>query len=295
MRRLTPWERLEAQLPEGFELRRVALVLALAFATGIAYAVALSRSAPQPSGYDALDAQALAREVARLEADLGARSHESEEQIAELARLRAQLAALEATAPVGSGPPAPAPTVPEPPREAIARPIPAPPPEVPGLDGAALLASGLDPGEADLVREAWLRAESGRREIEARARAEGWANSYRHARELRDIDDRLRRELDERGYDGLLYATGRPNRLVVQEVMRGSPAQRAGLRPGDRILRYDGERVFSSAELHAASLDRKGEGTVQLEVERDGSRVSLEVPRRPLGVLANLTRAEPER
>ncbi len=291
MRRLTPWERLEARLPDAFDLRGAGVVLTVAFVAGIAYSLAVPHAASRVPAYAPRDLESLAREVARLESELGAREVESEEQAAELARLRALLAER-AAPPVSSGPPDPT-AAPPPPRQAIARPIPAPPAEDPGFDSAALIASGVAKEEADRVREAWRRAEANRRELEQRAAAEGWANSYRHARELRDIDARLRQELDDQGYDGLLYATGRPNRLVVRQVMKDSPAQRAGVRPGDRILRYDGRRVFTSAELHAASLDAKRKPTVLLELERDGERVNVDVPRQPLGVLAQLTRAEP--
>lgn len=48
------------------------------------------------------------------------------------------------------------------------------------------------------------------------------------------------------GYYGVTRidtAPAEPSRLVVGEVAAGSPADRAGLRPGDAILAIDGERI----------------------------------------------------
>lgn len=59
--------------------------------------------------------------------------------------------------------------------------------------------------------------------------------------------------------------------LRITDVLRGSPAQRAGLAPGDRVVDVNGATVYSSgAEL--AALDGEHRATVELTVVRRTSR-----------------------
>jgi regulator of sigma E protease len=61
----------------------------------------------------------------------------------------------------------------------------------------------------------------------------------------------------------------------VVEVNEGSPAEAAGLRPGDLILRVDGTEV--SEPTHVTLLiQRKPDEALGIEVERDGQVVNLE-------------------
>ena len=64
--------------------------------------------------------------------------------------------------------------------------------------------------------------------------------------------ERLRAELGDEVYDRYLYAKGSTNRVKVQRVLPGSAAQLAGLKPGDVVLSYDGERLFDVEDLRAA-------------------------------------------
>lgn len=66
------------------------------------------------------------------------------------------------------------------------------------------------------------------------------------------------------GYSG----TDRP---VVQDVMEGYAAQEAGILPGDRITKMDGERVYVSREVDLHMMLNSGEA-IELEYERDGER-----------------------
>jgi len=60
--------------------------------------------------------------------------------------------------------------------------------------------------------------------------------------------------------------------VLVAGVMRGTPAARAGLRPGDVIASADGKRVGSPEELREA-VSRAGVGkTLTLSVLRDGDK-----------------------
>ncbi|MET0258092.1 MAG: RIP metalloprotease RseP [Methylobacterium sp.] len=63
---------------------------------------------------------------------------------------------------------------------------------------------------------------------------------------------------------------------VVSEVRDGSPAAVAGIRPGDRILSADGERIAYFSDLQRYVSSRAGT-PIQLEVEREGTPQRLTV------------------
>jgi regulator of sigma E protease len=63
---------------------------------------------------------------------------------------------------------------------------------------------------------------------------------------------------------------------VLGQVIAGGPAERAGLAPGDRILRADGKPVETWEALVAAVRARPGE-PLELAVERDGLTHAIQV------------------
>jgi len=76
----------------------------------------------------------------------------------------------------------------------------------------------------------------------------------------------------EIGYAGILPVM----RAQVLEVEQGSPADQAGLRPGDRVLEVDG-RMVSHPEM-ATRVFRKSAGVpVQVLLEREGRRTGIAV------------------
>jgi serine protease Do len=62
---------------------------------------------------------------------------------------------------------------------------------------------------------------------------------------------------------------------LVKEVRDDSPAQKAGLEPGDVILEYQGQAVWSAAQLSRFVRETPPGRTVSLEVSRDGSNRTL--------------------
>jgi C-terminal processing protease CtpA/Prc len=97
--------------------------------------------------------------------------------------------------------------------------------------------------------------------------------------------ERLRAELGDEVYDRYLYAKGSPNRVKVQRVLPGSAAQQAGLKPGDVLLSYDGERLFGIEDLRAASYRGEPGELATLEVRRaDGTVMQLTIARGPMGI-----------
>jgi hypothetical protein len=165
----------------------------------------------------------------------------------------------------------------------------------PGFRLEALVDLGVHPADAERLRELWSEVEMSKLELGVLAAGEGWANSHRHNEALRDLDASVREELDDTAYDQYLYASRRPNRIVVRDVIEGSVAWEAGVRPGDAILRYEGERIFSDRELDLAISQGVIGENVRLEIRRGDSERSFVVPREPLGVLSALTLDPPLR
>jgi C-terminal processing protease CtpA/Prc len=101
------------------------------------------------------------------------------------------------------------------------------------------------------------------------------------------IDTELRAELGEVAYERYLAANGRPTAIRIGNVIPNSPAQAAGLQPGDQIVRYDGERVFSMMDVAGHIMQNEAEGNVVVDIERGGVAMQLVIPRGPLGVMGN--------
>jgi serine protease Do len=71
------------------------------------------------------------------------------------------------------------------------------------------------------------------------------------------------------------FKLDRPEGALVASVEKGSPAEKAGLQPGDVIRKANGQPIIASGDLPAmVSLSRPGE-RLQLEVWRQGHKVDL--------------------
>ncbi len=73
---------------------------------------------------------------------------------------------------------------------------------------------------------------------------------------------------------------GRDKGIEVVEVVAGSPAARAGLRPEDLIVAVDGEPMSDVGDLQRLMVaERIGQG-VEVEIVRDGSQIKVDlIPR----------------
>lgn len=81
----------------------------------------------------------------------------------------------------------------------------------------------------------------------------------------------------QRGLGLSLYEV-RSDSLVVIEVVRHSPAGRAGVRAGDRIVAIAGQPVEDLGEARAATaLSQAGVRQESLTLERNGARVDVEL------------------
>lgn len=62
------------------------------------------------------------------------------------------------------------------------------------------------------------------------------------------------------------------NAAVVESVFEGSPADKAGLRPGDQIVRFNGRRVGSPLQLIDLVAQRRAGDEVEIEIARRVTR-----------------------
>ncbi|WP_158089551.1 PDZ domain-containing protein [Magnetofaba australis] len=69
-----------------------------------------------------------------------------------------------------------------------------------------------------------------------------------------------------------------PRGVAVAEIIKESPADRAGLQRGDVILTVDGHQVQNAGHFaHLINSGRPGDAA-KLEVQRDGKKLTLEAP-----------------
>ena len=145
-----------------------------------------------------------------------------------------------------------------------------------------LTEAGFAPDRADWIikREAELQLAAMQATFEAR-----------RAREPLDFldprvnpDAALRAEIGDAEYEQYLTADGRSTTVSVGMVIDSSPGQIAGLRPGDEIVRYNGQRVFNTMELNLQTMQGEPGESVVVDVLRDGVPVQFVLPRGPIGI-----------
>jgi Tol biopolymer transport system component len=90
------------------------------------------------------------------------------------------------------------------------------------------------------------------------------------------------RDGDSRGYGAYLGTvpdmsamSGASGGVLLSDVRPGSPADRAGLRKGDRIVQMAGTRIDNLHDMTFALQDHRPGETIDVIVEREGQRVTL--------------------
>jgi C-terminal processing protease CtpA/Prc len=68
-----------------------------------------------------------------------------------------------------------------------------------------------------------------------------------------------------------------PSDVLVERVFPQSPALRAGLLPGDRVLEVNGRDVFASGSVKASFLEPDEERSISLKVDRGGEQKIFEL------------------
>lgn len=145
-----------------------------------------------------------------------------------------------------------------------------------------LIEAGFLPAQADWImrREQELQMEA----LQARFDAEKSGEPVDWMANRTMASDSLRAELGDADYERYLEASGRSTNVSVSSVIESSPAQSAGLQPGDEIVRYDGERVFSMTDLTRQTMVGAPGETVVVDILRDGNLMQVALPRGPVGI-----------
>ena len=145
-----------------------------------------------------------------------------------------------------------------------------------------LIEAGFLPSQASMIvqRESELQMES----IKARYEAERSGDPSEYWRSRNASDNTLREELGDADYERYLVANNRSTNVTVSSVIESSPAQSAGLQPGDEIVRYDGERVFGMTDLMRETMDGTAGQNVVVDIMRNGTSMQIVLPRGPVGI-----------
>jgi serine protease Do len=90
---------------------------------------------------------------------------------------------------------------------------------------------------------------------------------------------------------------GAPNNagVLVREVRPGTPAEKAGLKAGDVIIKIEGKEVRTLADLRAQLRDKSNQATVNVGILRKGSEIAITVPiekPRPMEQMHSVHRAQ---
>ncbi len=146
----------------------------------------------------------------------------------------------------------------------------------------ALIEAGFLPSQASLIvrREAELQMEA----LRVRYDAERNGDPVDYYRSRNAGNDALREELGDADYERYLEANNRSTSISISSVIDSSPAQAAGLQPGDEIVRYDGERVFSMTDLTQQAIDGVPGQNIAVDIVRDGVPMQVVMPRGPIGI-----------
>lgn len=141
-----------------------------------------------------------------------------------------------------------------------------------------LLDAGFSSYEADKIIE--IETEMQQKLINAIA-----SNERINARELAlETQTDIRSELGDNQYELYLETTGRPTTVPVARIEEDSAGQVAGLREGDNIISYDGERVFSILDLQRLTQEGTSGQTIIIDIVRDDSPMAIAVPRGQIGI-----------
>jgi hypothetical protein len=147
---------------------------------------------------------------------------------------------------------------------------------------AALIEAGFSAVRADWIiqRESALRMEAMQSRYEAMRSGESSNMVY----DFFNPDFTLREEIGDAQYETYLQANGRSTAVGVGTVFDSSPAQTAGLLPGDEITHYDGARVFNTFDLTRQTMEGDAGENVVVNITREGMPMQVVIPRGPLGI-----------
>lgn len=93
-------------------------------------------------------------------------------------------------------------------------------------------------------------------------------------------------ELNDTEFNQYLEAFGGRTEMEIGDLLESAPAYEAGLRPGDKIIRYNNERIYHMGDLRTQVYQAKPGSSVAVEIQREGSSApeTIYIPAGPLGI-----------
>lgn len=159
-----------------------------------------------------------------------------------------------------------------------------------------LAAAGVDPAVASDILRRISQQQFRRMQLTNLMRSTRSSERQVYAAELRELNQNsisLRTELGDDVYDHYLYESGKNNRVSVNSVMAGSPAETHGIQPGDVIQYYNDKKIIEVSDLQKAALAGDAGGYSNIEILRDGNLMNLMLPQGTIGVQLQPTRIDP--
>lgn len=149
-----------------------------------------------------------------------------------------------------------------------------------------LLSSVFEPATVSQIQTIRNESQLQRLELRDLASREGWINTDRFRQEIRSLNNKsqLRETLGDDGFDQLLLAEGRSNRVQIESIIENSSADLAGLEVGDMVLSYANERIFNFRDLRGATTGGVRDELVPIQVARNDELIELVIARGPMGV-----------
>lgn len=145
-----------------------------------------------------------------------------------------------------------------------------------------LIEAGFEPARAAWIvqRESELQMAA----LQERYDAERSGEDYDYIGSRGATSQQLRNEIGDADYERYLEANGRSTSIAISSVMASSPAQSAGLRVGDEIVSYDGQRIFSMTDLSRVTMEGEPGVNIVVDIVRDGTPMQVVLPRGPVGI-----------
>lgn len=146
----------------------------------------------------------------------------------------------------------------------------------------ALINAGFSASRADWIvqRESELRMEA----MQTRYAAMRAGESPNRGYDFATPEIALREEMGDAQFETYLQAQGRSTAVGVGAVYDSSPAQTAGLQPGDEITHYDGARIFNTFDLTRQTMEGDAGENVVVNITREGIPMQVVIQRGPLGI-----------
>jgi S1-C subfamily serine protease len=128
-----------------------------------------------------------------------------------------------------------------------------------------LIAAGIDPIDAAEIAAAVDKITLDRLRLRYETARNGDLGSTKYREALAEIPNPrefVQEQYGDDAYDSYLYASGRPNRVIVTDVLQESPAHQIGLQAGDVLISLDDQRIYSSRDI--MSIASASAGSVPL-------------------------------